>query len=763
MIRKLHPFLFVFVFAFQLLAAEGSFIGKEVLPFINGNTLDYVPWGKVEVVPEAERETRGLIEILEGGFSRYPSWNYNDSGMIHLHCRFINVPEGVLPGVEVTVKDVKGYVSQFTKKMEPDNQLDLNFPVAPDVTSLELWCHNGSSNQRVGVAEYTMTLENYPAAEGEVAKPDIRYADTETLFGKVTIAFSNYENASAGAELQRARLNRENEFVTVSQSPAGAHSIVDNTADGNQTYFYRVRTRSASAVSEWSQPFSVTTPPWFTSPGNTDYYLDAEIGDNNNDGTTPETPWKNGDALRFRTFAPGDRILLKRGNTFTVPLYLQGSGSAEAPIRVETYGDAKARPHLACEAFAAIHLYNGSHWLIHDLEISNIQPIPDDAPPKQALNASQNYVLNDDPFFRPYARTQRRIGVLLDLENIGVAQDVEVSNVYFHDIEGPQDTKEGGGILVRINGSKKSSCYDDLRIKNNVMKHVGRSGIVFQVWPHAFRNPYFPSTRVVIAENDLSDINGDGIVPWACDGVLVTHNRLRRGSCTAYDCNAGIWPWSCDNSKFIGNIVIDTFKHKGNGDAQGYDVDTNNRNTLMEYNVSINNGGGLMLICGEADTPNTDVEVRNCLSINDGMATFALWNNLSNINIHHNTIIAQDDCRSVYMLTNWGKGDADPIQMKNVTFHDNLVYMGTPMELRGRQKSWTLENNTYFGMYAEKMAANGVNERVCTDNFLNVIDYQKLSLWDILQEMKKLNLDTGADIEGLIKALEGTPGFGPEN
>ena len=38
---------------------------------------------------------------------------------------------------------------------------------------------------------------------------------------------------------------------------------------------------------------------------------------------------------------------------------------------------------------------------------------------------------------------------------------------------------------------------------------------------------WFPSLNVVIRENFVEDVGGDGIVPWATDGVLVEHNIAR--------------------------------------------------------------------------------------------------------------------------------------------------------------------------------------------------------------------------------------------
>ena len=60
---------------------------------------------------------------------------------------------------------------------------------------------------------------------------------------------------------------------------------------------------------------------------------------------------------------------------------------------------------------------------------------------------------------------------------------------------------------------------------------------------------------------------------------------------------AGIWPWSCDNTTIQFNEV---YGHKAPWDAQGFDADYNCNNTIIQYNYSHDNYGGLVLVCNNA-------------------------------------------------------------------------------------------------------------------------------------------------------------------
>ncbi|MDX9973273.1 MAG: PKD domain-containing protein [FCB group bacterium] len=80
-------------------------------------------------------------------------------------------------------------------------------------------------------------------------------------------------------------------------------------------------------------------------PDGKTYYVDFEKGDDANDGQSPEKPWKNvGKALGGMceaTYGPGDRILLKRGQTFPLNAgrLKPGHGKYRFGYSFATYGE----------------------------------------------------------------------------------------------------------------------------------------------------------------------------------------------------------------------------------------------------------------------------------------------------------------------------------------------------------------------------------------------------------------------------------------
>jgi len=120
-----------------------------------------------------------------------------------------------------------------------------------------------------------------------------------------------------------------------------------------------------------------------------------------------------------------------------------------------------------------------------------------------------------------------RRGVNLVAEGCGTLTNLLVAGLFIHDVNGTQRQKDNGGILFRTQGRQVPSRYDGLRLGRNIIWRVDRSGIAAQSY-HASRTRWFPSTNVVIRDNRVGDVGGDGIVPWATDGCLVEQHQPSR-------------------------------------------------------------------------------------------------------------------------------------------------------------------------------------------------------------------------------------------
>jgi hypothetical protein len=398
------------------------------------------------------------------------------------------------------------------------------------------------------------------------------------------------------------------------------------------------------------------------------YYVDNDRGADENDGRQPQRAWRSLDPVNAMTFGPGDRLLFRAGTRYRGRLDLHGSGTEAKPIEVDVYGDG-ARPRIDAEGRfpEAVRLHNVQGWEIRGLEITNTGA----------------------------ERAPRRCGVSISLDNFGTARHIVLRDLYVHDVNSDNVKEQGGaGISWGAGGDKMRSRFDGLTIEKCHLVRTDRNGIVGwnDHWP---RDKWYPSLHVVIRNNLLEDIGGDGIVPIGCDGCVVEHNVLRGGRARAPDYAAGIWPWSCDNTVIQFNEVSGMV---GTKDGQGFDADWNCRNTIIQYNYSHDNEGGFVLICNDGsqgvpyNAGNQRPVVRYNISQNDGERTFQI-SAVQDALIYNNTIYVGEG-REVagIFFHDWG-GWAE-----NTLFANNIFYAdGTMRWDLGGSRGTRFEHNAFYG------------------------------------------------------------------
>jgi hypothetical protein len=413
------------------------------------------------------------------------------------------------------------------------------------------------------------------------------------------------------------------------------------------------------------------------------YYIDCAQGDDSNSGNSAALPWKSLANVNATMFAPGDHILLKSGSTFTGQLWPKGSGTERQPIVIDKYGgDAKPVINGAGEVEDGVLLRNQQYWEINNLEITNWGSTPG---------------------------LRRGVNVIAD--NSGDLHHIYIRNLDIHDVNGIDSDKANGGIMYHCIGDSTPSRFVDLRIENNRMHHVDRSGI-FGWSTHWTRSKWYPSLGVVIRNNILDDIGADGIVPVATDGALVEHNVVGNANQRSEGYNDGIWPWSADNTIVQFNEV---YGMKGQRDGLGFDSDWNSRNTIIQYNYSHDNDGGFLLICNEgSERPgdsvgNVGTIVRYNISQNDHHRGINISGPVTGAMIYNNTIYSDQNNKVDLVLQSDWHGWSSEIFFYNNIFYvagvgqfshaishgEDGVYVTTPG--MGGSRNIVFDSNVYFG------------------------------------------------------------------
>ncbi len=392
-----------------------------------------------------------------------------------------------------------------------------------------------------------------------------------------------------------------------------------------------------------------------------DYYLNSISGSDANSGLSEKRPWKSLEKINQFKFKPGDTIYLLPDSEFVGQFKPSVSGKKGAPITLTTLTPEKEMPKIDAEGQfpSAIHLENVSHWIIDGIEITNTGKTPE----------------------------AKRMGIYLASKNHGIVEAITLRNLFIHDVNGVVSKELGGGFGIKWEAisNKKKSSFDGILIVDCTLLRCDRNGIAGGL------NPWTDLTNlsknVVIRNNTIIDVGGDGIIIVGCDGALVEYNRIY-GARNRFDISSkkmtqyagpsvGIWPWSSLNTHVRFNEV---WGYEGTFDGQGYDSDFNCSGTLFEFNFSSNNAGGFFLVCnwGEHEVEgrsigNKGTVIRHNISFNDRLRGFVLNGPIESVLISENIIFNTiEDNFPLFIDTPWD-GFAESVLIENNLFYTKGV------------------------------------------------------------------------------------------
>ncbi|MCK4886884.1 MAG: hypothetical protein KAS96_05810 [Planctomycetes bacterium] len=426
------------------------------------------------------------------------------------------------------------------------------------------------------------------------------------------------------------------------------------------------------------------------------YYFDSSGGNDNYTGESPQQAWRSLSKFNGTTFLPGDKIYFKANGTWAGQLKPKGSGVIGCPIVIDAYGDISDennKPRFDGNGTVGTTLYilNVEYWEINNLQLTN-------------LGAT---------------RAAWRKGASISASDFGTMKHIHLKNLYVHNVNGLIAKEEGGGCGISwfCGGDVVPTKFDGILIEDCHIKTTDRDGIVGGN-THIGRldnNPsspsttkdFYPSVNVVVRGNLLEDIGGDAIVPIGTDGCIVEYNTVTSSAVRTYNFSptqwaVAIWPWSADNTIIQYNIVTGT---KGTSDGQAFDADYNTRGTIIQYNYSYSNEGGFILICNGGDntvgiTGNRDTIVRYNISINDGGGTtgspLLQTNGLcTDVEIYNNVFVSPA-VATPYIIEQQAATSSASYAWSNNIFYSNA---STGWRYRTPSGTWIWSNNCFYGIH----------------------------------------------------------------
>ncbi len=380
-----------------------------------------------------------------------------------------------------------------------------------------------------------------------------------------------------------------------------------------------------------------------SADGGTTYYVDSELGNDANTGTSEAEAWKTLKKASSVTYSAGDKILLKAGSMFTDTFYAKGSGTEASPITVSSYGELKGtkKPFIYTSYDTCLmELYNTNNWIVEDIEFA-------------APNGSGLKITNSAAF--------------------GEMTGITVSDCIFHDI---YTVKTDDVMWERAPIVVKGQGNDGAPIKNVTISdvYIYDSGHGIYVSGGNRLPANFDSFETTLNSNitienvSMRDINYDGIfLNGVYDSVVRNCSLLR----VSMEDNRYIAPlWLAHSA----NVLVEKCEVAGSGnDHDGMAIDFDNRTSDSTYQYIYSHDNNKFISSCPYDgeeTKNANNTVRYCLSVNDNKIENHMASNsaiestaddpnvyMDNFKFYNNTIIngssfIMDDLRNAYIANN---------------------------------------------------------------------------------------------------------------
>lgn len=311
----------------------------------------------------------------------------------------------------------------------------------------------------------------------------------------------------------------------------GSHVLTLETAAGSQTEL------SIEAAAETHVP--------------RDYYLSNQ-GNDEADGSSPQSAWKTFEKLQSVTFGPGDHIYLDADSVWNdVQFRPEGSGAMGAPVVMSAYNneedpsrrpilngcgttaDLDAHSYLAFDAWRAfypsgtIELFNVEQWEIRGIEVTNYaSEMTKGATGRNGIAVIFDYYETQNLTELPSGNAAREKAFY----QAGKLQHIVIDDCYIHDVVGYHPANGAVGRGGKMSGGiNVYGPYDDLQLCNNIVMYCDVEGIRNDVlaWMGDTRTQ-FPAymENVNVSNNYIAGVPGDGVVISSAIKPVIENNYL---------------------------------------------------------------------------------------------------------------------------------------------------------------------------------------------------------------------------------------------
>ena len=458
--------------------------------------------------------------------------------------------------------------------------------------------------------------------------------------------------------------------------------------------------------------------------GNKTYYVDsgAPVG---GDGLTPQTAWRSVAQVNQKTsFYPGDKILFKRGCTFSGrQLMPKGSGQEGRPITIGSYGQGT----LPVIDYASknwnqstITLTNQSYWVVENVQIQSSNPA--------APGFLEDPILNEDGSGAFPMRGGMGIDAkYIDGQNSFVVRGIVVRNCRFTlvDTSGGDDGNSyknatgkvvgsGGGALSISASSSEDGRYnawvDGFTVENCVFYNCGGTAV------SSGFGGQLPNKNVVVRNNLMYCDENFGASNHAVylantDGAVVEYNTVRNLTC-------GMAFQNSRNGTMRYNVVMnmDGYMHSASKlagrplywDACGLDVDAGCGGTMtLEGNLTYRCQDVALAAFEYKPSPKCRIVYKNNVSYEDGTLFYFDAQTLNyKLEFLNNTVVRTAAAReyATELITQMRRFGSTPLRDPETFRFENNVFYFPDGFVRLDEEFCVYSGNLFTGKYPSNAA-----------------------------------------------------------
>lgn len=210
------------------------------------------------------------------------------------------------------------------------------------------------------------------------------------------------------------------------------------------------------------------------------YHVDCAAGSDSASGTSPSSAWRSLGRANQASLRPGDRLLLKRGCTWTGPLVARWAGTSSTPILIGAYGSGDL-PKIQ-NAHENVRI-TGDHLVIEDLWTRSDVPARDSGCENQPMGWRVGFRFMPESSYvtvRDSRADEQYIGILIE---DGAHHHRVLSNTLRDNrMKDADPDSDAGAVGISLMGDDNEVAYNRISGSDACSRQHGRDGAAIEVY-----------------------------------------------------------------------------------------------------------------------------------------------------------------------------------------------------------------------------------------------------------------------------------------